>query len=277
MQAEIFGENWAAMDLPFPCEIHACWPRASKLPDARRVLALFTEPKKGMIENEWVRDNFQLFNLIATYDRTLADLPNVKIIDFGGAHCNFPPRTKDFSISFILSTGCNEPEYKGYDIRRDIAMNFGFLSVPGRLFFSSKRMILKTEQIDSIIENQKLKNYSAMMLGDSKAIVFQSMFHVAVENNMDEYYFTEKLIDCFRTYTIPIYWGTHRVLDIFDNDGIIYAKDNTKLHSIVSSLTPHDYWCRMAAMARNYTLSESYLDPVGRLKRLILASLPWAI
>ncbi len=277
MQAETFGETWLAMELPFPCEIHAYIPRVSILDDARRVLVIFTEPKPNMIGNEWVRDNYRSFNLIATYDRTLADLPNVRIIDFGGMHCNFLPRIKDFGVSFVLSTGCNATECGGYDVRRDIAMNFGFSSVPGRLFVSSRRLIIKPEQVDSIIENATLRNYSAAMLGDSKADVFRSMFHIAIENNVDDYYFSEKIIDCFRTYTVPIYWGTNRVLDLFDKDGIIFVEDPTKIHSIVSSLTPHDYWSRTAAMARNFTLAESYIDPVGRLKSLILASMQWAI
>ena len=277
MQAETFGETWLAMELPFPCEIHAYNPRVSILDDAKRVLVIFTEPEKNMIGNEWVRDNYRSFNLIATYDRTLADLPNVRIIDFGGMHCNFMPWIKEFSVSFVLSTGCNVAGCDGYDVRRNIAMNFGFSSVPGRLFFSSRRLMIKPEQVDSIIENTTLKNYSAAMLGDSKAEVFRSMFHMAIENNVDDYYFSEKIIDCFRTYTVPIYWGTNRVLELFDKDGIIYVEDCTKIHSIASSLTPKDYWDRAAAMARNFTLAESYIDPVGRLKRLILTSMPWAI
>ena len=277
MLAETFGEKWLAMELPFPCEIHPFVPRAMVLPEAKRVLAIFTEPKKGMIASEWVRDNHLLFNLIATYDRTLADLPNVRIIDFGGAHCNTMPGVKDFSVSFVLSTGCNAATYNGYDVRRDLALNFGFSSVPGRLFVSSKHLVLKPEQIDSLIANANTKNYVPILLSDSKAPVFQSMFHIAIENNIDDFYFTEKIVDCFRTYTVPIYWGTSKVLELFEKDGIIYVEDPEKIHSIVSSLTPRDYWSRMPAMARNFGLAERYLDPVGRLKNIILASLNWSI
>ncbi len=200
-----------------------------------------------------------------------------KIIDFGGAHSNFMPTTKDFTVSFILSTGCNEPGWEGYNVRRDIAINFGFPSVPGRLFVSSRTIIIEPSQLDSIIENAKQKNYIATLLQDGKKDVFRSMFHITIENNMDDYYFTEKIIDCFRTYTIPIYWGTNRVLELFDKDGIIYLEDPSKLHQVVSALSPRDYWNRMAAMMRNYTLAENYMDPAGRLKRLILASMSWGL
>jgi hypothetical protein len=276
MLAETFGHKWLDMDLPFPCEIHAYVPRVSVLPKAMRVLAIFTEPKKAMIDNEWVRANHRLFNLIATYDRTLADLPNVKIIDFGGAHCNFRPSIKDFTVSYILSTGCNLPDFEGYQVRRDIAMNFGFPFVRGRMFLSSRTCVMESSKIDLIIESSKNKNYIATLLGDSKADVFVSMFNIAIENNVDEYYFTEKLTDCFRTYTVPIYWGTKRVLDLFDPNGIIYIEDPSNLQNVVSSLTPDDYWKRIDAMARNFALAENYVDPAGRLKSLILASTSWS-
>jgi hypothetical protein len=277
MIAEAFGHTWLEMDLPFPCEIHPCLPQVSVVANAMRVLAIFTEPKKVMIDNAWVRENYRLFHLIATYDRTLADIPNVKIIDFGGVHCNVMPPIKDFSVSFILSTGINAPELEGYGIRRNIAMNFGFSPVPARLFVSSRRLELEEGQLQQIAENAKLKNYMAIQLTDTKTDAFLSMFHIAVENNIDDYYFTEKLLDCFRTYTVPIYWGTSRVLDIFDKDGIIYLEDPARLHEVASSLTPQDYWKRTGAMARNFELAEKYMDPAGRFKRLILASTPWAI
>jgi hypothetical protein len=277
MLAETFGHTWLDMELPFPCEIHACIPQTSVLAEAMRVLAIFTEPKMVMVDNEWVRENHRSFHLIATYDRTLADLPNVKIIDFGGVHCNFMPGIKDFSVSFILSTGINAAALNGYDIRRYIAMNFGFSPVPSRLFVSSRRLNLEEGQFQQIIDDAKEKNYMAIQLAESKADAFLSMFHIAIENHVDDYYFTEKLLDCFRTYTVPIYWGTSRVLDVFDKDGIIFIEDPTRIHEIVSSLTPQDYWTRMAAMTRNFALAEKYMDPAGRFKRLILASLSWAI
>jgi hypothetical protein len=32
-------------------------------------------------------------------------------------------------------------------------------------------------------------------------------FSLTIENTKKDYYFTEKLIDCFMTGTVPIYWG----------------------------------------------------------------------
>ena len=40
-----------------------------------------------------------------------------------------------------------------------------------------------------------------------------AMFHVAVENSKHNNYFTDKIIDCFCTKTVPIYWGAPYIGD----------------------------------------------------------------
>lgn len=47
------------------------------------------------------------------------------------------------------------------------------------------------------------------------------MFSIAIENASYETYFTEKLLDCFATGTIPVYYGSPNIGDYFNKDGII--------------------------------------------------------
>ena len=47
------------------------------------------------------------------------------------------------------------------------------------------------------------------------------MFSVAIENDCYRTYFTEKLLDCFATGTIPVYLGAPDVGEHFNRDGII--------------------------------------------------------
>lgn len=51
------------------------------------------------------------------------------------------------------------------------------------------------------------------------------MFSIAHENASYSGYFTEKVLDCFATGTIPIYWGDPDIGDIFNKDGIITLDD----------------------------------------------------
>lgn len=51
------------------------------------------------------------------------------------------------------------------------------------------------------------------------------MFSVAIENGQYETYFTEKLLDCFATGTIPVYLGAPDIGNHFNMDGIIILSD----------------------------------------------------
>lgn len=51
------------------------------------------------------------------------------------------------------------------------------------------------------------------------------MFSVAIENGEYETYFTEKILDCFATGTIPVYLGASDIGNHFNTDGIITLSD----------------------------------------------------
>lgn len=46
-------------------------------------------------------------------------------------------------------------------------------------------------------------------------------FNIAIENCQQDNYFTEKLIDCFVTRTVPLYWGCPNISDFFNPAGMI--------------------------------------------------------
>tara|TARA_R110002012_G_scaffold234769_1_gene408383 strand:- start:312 stop:1172 length:861 start_codon:yes stop_codon:yes gene_type:complete len=51
------------------------------------------------------------------------------------------------------------------------------------------------------------------------------MYSIAMENAVYDYYYTEKIADCFATGTIPIYWGSRTIERHFDINGIIFLED----------------------------------------------------
>lgn len=53
-------------------------------------------------------------------------------------------------------------------------------------------------------------------------------FSVAMENDICNCYYTEKILDCFLTGTVPIYYGSRCVNDVFDSRGIIFLDDYLK-------------------------------------------------
>lgn len=55
--------------------------------------------------------------------------------------------------------------------------------------------------------------------------IIDYMFSFAIENDNYDTYFSEKVLDCFATGTIPIYWGTKNICNYFNSDGIIFLDD----------------------------------------------------
>ena len=51
---------------------------------------------------------------------------------------------------------------------------------------------------------------------DDKIHLFTWMYLVAVESSSETNYFTEKIIDCLITKTIPLSWGFPNISDFFD-------------------------------------------------------------
>lgn len=74
------------------------------------------------------------------------------------------------------------------------------------------------------------------------------MFSVAIENGVYRTYFTEKIIDCFLTGTVPVYYGTPDIGDHFNADGIITLREDF----CVDQLTPELYESKKEAIEENF-------------------------
>ena len=70
------------------------------------------------------------------------------------------------------------------------------------------------------------------------------MFSIAIENASYKTYFTEKLLDCFATGTIPVYYGAPDIGDYFNKDGII---DLTEEFDVSDEI----YYSKMDAIKEN--------------------------
>lgn len=86
-------------------------------------------------------------------------------------------------------------------------------------------------------------------------------FQVVFENNVSDTYFTEKIIDCFVTGTIPIYWGTRGVDRYFDPEGILHFRTLEELARLLARLSPEDYARRRRSVERNFHTALHFVTP----------------
>jgi len=83
-------------------------------------------------------------------------------------------------------------------------------------------------------------------------------FSIAIENlshEVDDYYFTEKIIDCFTTGTVPIYYGCPNIGKFFDTKGILIFENDEQLSNILDNLSMDLYYSMMDSIKHNYEVS----------------------
>ena len=94
---------------------------------------------------------------------------------------------------------------------------------------SNKKMCeghkLRLEWIDRIGDQLDLYGRGFNEIINKEEGLCDYMFSVAIENGQYETYFTEKLLDCFATGTIPVYLGAPDIGNYFNKDGIINLTD----------------------------------------------------
>jgi len=112
---------------------------------------------------------------------------------------------KEFSVSMVIG---NKIMSKGHLLRQKIWHKQNYIKIPKKFYISCFGSPLETFG-KPYLENGK------------KDCMFYSQFHITVENCSIKNYFSEKILDCFISKTIPIYWGCSNIEDFFNIKGII--------------------------------------------------------
>ena len=89
-------------------------------------------------------------------------------------------------------------------------------------------------------------------------------FHLVIENCRRDYFFTEKLIDCFLTGTIPIYWGCPSIHERFNIAGMITLPGSDPIESlgmcgVFSGEADLLYNHMKVAIEENFRLAQRYV------------------
>ncbi|MGV6826800.1 MAG: glycosyltransferase family 10 domain-containing protein [bacterium] len=201
---------------------------------------------------DYIEENIDSFDGVLTYDKRLLNNFPQKCIYY--AHCNCLIARCDFDlyeksklVSFISSQ-------KNMNVSGHL-MRHAFYGIYISRGSNWSRSLLGSTEVD-------LFGYIADNYVESKLdSVRNYMFQVVVENSLLDNYFTEKIIDCFVTGTIPIYYGAGNIGEFFDANGILEFKTLEELFTILGSLTPDLYYDRQAAVVANYKKAQQYIVP----------------
>ena len=87
-------------------------------------------------------------------------------------------------------------------------------------------------------------------------------FSIIIENDITDYFFTEKITSCFAAHTIPIYLGARKINNFFNQDGIIKitTDDLENIDAVLKQCTESEYEARTSAIIDNYNRSKKYFN-----------------
>lgn len=186
---------------------------------------------------KYIRKYHRNFHYVLTHDRQLLDM-------LGNKGLWFPPSTtwiknrgvyeKNKHASMFASTKRSTPKQI---FRCDIADHLGRYFDQVDVFG-----ILREHELE--FKDDGLRDY---------------MFSIVVENSDVPDYFSEKILDCFATGTVPIYNGMKNIGNYFDANGIITFDTIGELEIILNNLSYYAYLKRENSIMINFDIVNRYL------------------
>jgi len=219
----------------------ACLLDVHKASGVKRKVAWLLEPR-AVNSNiyEWIELNNKLFDFVLTYDFDLVEKgENYIYYPHGMCWINNQINENTFNKIKNCSIIASSKNFtKGHNLRHQVISQ-------------------KYENVDVFGSGYKL-------IDNKQEALNSYMFSITIENSIQRGYFTEKIIDCFATKTIPIYWGDTHVNKHFDENGIIRFSNLKDLENILNNIKINGkeiYKKMQSAIEYNYTKFELYRAP----------------
>lgn len=192
------------------------------------------------------------YNFLLTHNEDLLKtIPNAHLFEFGSCWIGdytFPNKT--FSVSALVG---GKTVTEGHKLRQKLWFKQNKITSVKSNFFLSGNL-------------GGVENYNNNpILGDSKNPLFDSQFHICIEQGKRNNYFSEKLIDTLQTKTVPIYWGCPNIGNWFDTRGFIMVDNIKEVISACNSLSEDDYEKMLPYIEENYERSKEFVDLKTRL------------
>lgn len=197
-------------------------------------IAWLIEPREyHSLYYQWLESNYSNFKEVWTHDDLLLNKSDkFKCVPWGGCWINNKDQQiyKKSKLCSIIASGKNQ--LKGHRLRHYIIQHYKGFDLYGYGY----------RPVENKIE--ALKDY---------------MFSICIENSQSDNYFTEKIIDCFRTGTVPIYWGARKINTYFNSKGILQFNTFEELEYHLNTITPEKYLSMAEYIQENFNIAKNFL------------------
>jgi hypothetical protein len=228
------------------------------------LIGMQAEPDAILNHRQLFIDNHKNFDVILTHDdEILKACPNARLYVWGTTW--IPPSVynsiniarKQPRVSCITGSKCRTD---GHRFRLDLYRNQKHIQAPITWFRSSRD--------NPIIRSVGFINNP--ILGDNKEALFLDyQYSVSIENTRQNNYFTEKLLDCLMTKTIPIYYGCPNISNWFDTRGwvILETPSVNEFKEKCRYLPPYNMF--LSVIEANYERAKQYTVIETNIQRVM--------
>lgn len=203
---------------------------------AKNNIALLLEPKSMIGQAyEYVKAHHDYFAYIFTHDSEFLKLPNARYLNWADVWL-----TTDSVKSKGVSL-CTSP-------KNWCPLHNARLALYKQLKDSGLVDCYYGDWNNPAIPNIEAKDY-----------LEHYKMSIIIENDIDDYWFTEKILNCFSTKTVPIYVGAPKIGELFNPDGIIQVEDWHKIPELVKNMDIwQEYTKRLEAINDNFVRVKVY-------------------
>lgn len=237
----------------------------SPIPAGSIRIVILEEPLKSPFYN-LMRERTDLYDYLLTFHDEIIS-SNPKAILF---HCpnawvkGFVSKQKEFSVSTVVG-GKNDPRMEGYVLRHELWRNRDMITIPKKFYLSGS-----VAHSHHFVHFDGADYTNQLILGASKEPLFDSMFHICIENTSIANYFSEKIIDCFQTRTVPIYYGCRNIENYFNTAGMFRVNSVNEIVELCNQLTPELYERILPSLNDNFERSNKWCDGLEQIKNSII-------
>jgi len=234
-----YGDTRYGFTRQFDRRVHVCFDNVTHDSTADlNVLVQCEPPELYQAFVGMVRSAHTNFDLILSYDQRILELPNT--VEFCPVGSWIDPGIKldkQDQISYLMSSKLYTNAQR---MRFVIMRRLGHLKQLGQFDFFMHR--------------------SPPRVPSKEPFYAHAKFNIACENQIMPNMFTEKLLDCFVTKTVPIYFGCTNLERYFDLRGVIQFWTIEQLEHIIATLTPADYQSRLPYIEENYQRARPFWE-----------------
>lgn len=212
-------------------------PEAHTFKSPKRTALLVEPPHIYGAGYAAVKARPEVFTWVLTYDRQLLSIDPKKFLYYPIGGCWIPAkdqRTDHPKTKMVSIVASNKHFTPAHELRHEIMRKYKGKDVIDIFGRGHNPVEVKT------------------------AALAPYRYSIAMENAVIDSLFTEKLIDCFLTGTIPIYYGTSTIKEFFNPAGIFEFRTLEDLDRILSGLTPGVYDSLRPVIEENFQKALKY-------------------